>query len=65
MVASRTTPVPQEEDIRTENPTTSTREERDSGQEEEAEDEEIEGEVAGDVGVLLPTGLPSKQHQTP
>lgn len=64
MVASRTIPSLQEVDIRTKNSTIPTREERDLGQEEEAENEEIEVEVVEDVEALPPTELLSKQHQT-
>lgn len=64
MSVSRMTPVLQEVDIRIGNLTMPTREERDLCQGEEAEDEEIEGEVGRDVGVLNPTELLSKQRQT-
>lgn len=65
MAALPMTPVLQEVSIRTENRTSSEKEGRDSRQGEEAEDEEIEGEVVGDVVALLPTELLSKQRLTP
>ena len=64
MVASHTIAILQEVNIRTEDSTSLTREERDLCQGEEAEDEEIEGEVVEDVEALLPTELLSKQRQT-
>ena len=64
MVASRTTLRLRKVDIRTGNLASSTREEKGSCQGEEAEDEEIEGEVVGDVGALLSTELLSRQRQT-
>ena len=65
MVAWRTIAVLQEVDIRTGNSASTMREKRASCPEEEAEDEEIEVEVAGDVRALLPPELLSKQRQTP
>ena len=64
MEASRTILIRQEVNIRIENSTSPTREEKDLRQGEEAEDEEIEGEVVEDVEALLPTELLSKQRQT-
>ena len=49
---------------RTGNSTTSAREGRGSRHGEEAEDEETEGEVEGDVVTSLPIELPGKQRQT-
>ena len=65
MVALRMTAALQEVNIRTGSSTSPVKEKRDSAQGGEAEDEEIEGEVVGDAGVLLPTGLLNKQRQIP
>ena len=65
MVALRMITALQEVNTRTETWKSSVKERRDSAQGAEAEDEEIEGEAVGDVGVSLSIGLLNKQLQIP